>query len=56
MDDVESDGCVLKTSTSETSSLVTPTIIGISTGVILLIIMGVVLIRRTGGSRRREIV
>jgi hypothetical protein len=54
MDDVESDGCVLKTSTSETSSLVTPTIIGISTGVILLIIMAIVLIRRTGGSIEEE--
>ncbi|MDA8546333.1 hypothetical protein N9L11_00930, partial [Euryarchaeota archaeon] len=50
----ENDGCVLETSTSETSSLITPTIIGISTGVILLIIMGVVLIRRTGGSIEEE--
>ena len=54
MDEVENDGCVLETSTSETSSLITPTIIGISTGVILLIIMGVVLIRRTGGSIEEE--
>ena len=54
MDEVESDGCVLKTSTSETSSLVTPTIIGISTGVILLIILAVVLIRRTSGSIEEE--
>ena len=54
MDEVESDGCVLKTSTSETSSLVTPAIIGISTGVILLIILAVVLIRRTSGSIEEE--
>jgi hypothetical protein len=49
LDEVESDGCVLQSSTSETS-----TIIGISTGVILLIITAVVLIRRTGGSTEDE--
>ena len=48
MDEVESDGCVLQASTSEASSLVIPTIIGISAGAILLTVLAVVLVRRSG--------
>jgi hypothetical protein len=55
MDEVESDGCVLQAATSETSSLVSPTSIGISIGVILFIVLAVVLLQRTGDSIEDQI-
>jgi len=49
-DEVESDGCVLQVTTSETSSLVKPTTIGISIGIIFVTILVFVTVRRNGSN------